>query len=461
MKVKRMNILILLAIAIFVSCTDPIVEPIEIQEISIQENKIELQLDDTYQLNCKISPQNAIDSILFWSSGDNSIADVDQNGLVTAKKIGETIISVKTSNNINANCTITVIPIPKIGTWIKKIDIGTDIKRYLAVSFVIGRKLYVGTGSNRISGYCVYCQEPGSYSSGSLKNDFWEYDVDTDVWKKLADFPGGARASAVGFSLNNKGYLGLGTDIDTDFSIFTKSETNEKTDFWEYDPSTDTWRQLTDFPGGGRKASVGFSMNNKGYVGLGSNQGSYLNDFWEFNPNADTWRQLTDFPANGRAAAVGFSIGNFAYVGMGQHNPTNNLPNDTIADLGECFDFWQYSPETNSWIRKAYLLSGVPNYEGFSNFGRDFAVGFSLANKGYVGLGHLSAYLSSDRRDLYQYDPVKDKWRIATDCPFNARGSIAFTIDDRAFLGMGYFEWKTGTHNLDSDIRSELYEFIP
>ena len=49
-------------------------------------------------------------------------------------------------------------------------------------------------------------------------------------------------------------------------------------DFWEYDPSTNVWTQKADFGGGARSGAVGFSIGSKGYIGTGG-----ANDFWEYD----------------------------------------------------------------------------------------------------------------------------------------------------------------------------------
>jgi N-acetylneuraminic acid mutarotase len=90
---------------------------------------------------------------------------------------------------------------------------------------------------------------------------------------QVADFPGSARETAIGFSIGNKGYVGLGTDA-------TYSDKNK--DFWQYDPSTNTWIKKADYPGTGIYGATGFSVNDKGYVGLGgSAEYGQKKDFWE------------------------------------------------------------------------------------------------------------------------------------------------------------------------------------
>jgi N-acetylneuraminic acid mutarotase len=65
-------------------------------------------------------------------------------------------------------------------------------------------------------------------------------------------------------------------------------------DFWEYDPATNTWKQKADFGGGVRSVAVGFSIADKGYIGTGWDD-SYKKDFWEYDPTTNTWTQKADF----------------------------------------------------------------------------------------------------------------------------------------------------------------------
>ena len=67
------------------------------------------QIDKTEQLIANITPDNATNKSVIWTSSDDSIATVDNNGLVTALANGTTIITAKTvDGGFTANCTVTV-----------------------------------------------------------------------------------------------------------------------------------------------------------------------------------------------------------------------------------------------------------------------------------------------------------------------------------------------------------------
>jgi len=50
----------------------------------------------------------------------------------------------------------------------------------------------------------------GVNASGNTLNDFWEYDITTDMWTQKPNFPGPERYGASAFVLNNKGYIATG-----------------------------------------------------------------------------------------------------------------------------------------------------------------------------------------------------------------------------------------------------------
>ena len=128
-------------------------------------------------------------------------------------------------------------------------------------------------------------------ASGKL-NIYWH-----STWTRKKDFPGPARANAVGFSIGDKGFYGTGGN-DGWTTVFN--------DFWEYDPVSDSWTRIVDFPGNPRAGAVAFSLDNRGYVGTGSDAIAYnndpfveqalLNDFYYYTLSSGVWSGIADFP---------------------------------------------------------------------------------------------------------------------------------------------------------------------
>jgi len=157
-------------------------------------------------------------------------------------------------------------------------------KRVAAVSFVYQNRAYIvtGTGDNSLT-----------------LNDFWRYDpTATPQWVSGAAYQlrpiGGitdqsydagyhiVRSNAVAFTMNNNGipkaYVALGANGAA------------LADCWEYDFGSDTWTQKQNFPGGARQLAIGLTINDSGYLGLGTSGSSptpmsSFDDFTQFYPN--------------------------------------------------------------------------------------------------------------------------------------------------------------------------------
>lgn len=62
--------------------------------------------DSTLQLNVTALPEGASVPKLTWTSSNEKVATVDENGLVTAHTYGKTTITAKTADGLSASCEI-------------------------------------------------------------------------------------------------------------------------------------------------------------------------------------------------------------------------------------------------------------------------------------------------------------------------------------------------------------------
>ena len=85
-------------------------EVIHVQELYLNTNYIELVPGGSKQLEAYVYPEEAANRKVLWSSSDDSVAAVDDTGLVTAVGNGEAIITAETEDSgLTADCTVNVV----------------------------------------------------------------------------------------------------------------------------------------------------------------------------------------------------------------------------------------------------------------------------------------------------------------------------------------------------------------
>lgn len=109
--------------------------------------------DKTLQLNATYHGSNT-DPIV-WSSSVESVATVDQNGLVTGVAVGETTITVKKSETLYVEAKITVVDKNVTTVTIKSTDFGLNGKQTSSVDKTINDLNFKISGSNT-SGICDF-----------------------------------------------------------------------------------------------------------------------------------------------------------------------------------------------------------------------------------------------------------------------------------------------------------------
>ena len=80
---------------------------IPVTSVTLNKTSLTLTEQETFQLSATVSPDNATDKIVTWSSSNTAIATVSQDGLVSAIAVGSTTITA-TAGEKKATCTVTV-----------------------------------------------------------------------------------------------------------------------------------------------------------------------------------------------------------------------------------------------------------------------------------------------------------------------------------------------------------------
>jgi hypothetical protein len=206
------------------------------------------------------------------------------------------------------------------------------------------------------------------------------------------------------FSIDSFGYLYTGDSINN---------------FYRYDPSSNTWSQMTDFPGHQRYAPLSFAVNNYGYIGSGTlnTTSIFYNDFYQYDPTGNVWTAKAAYPDT-VYGAFGFGIGNYGYANGGSSS-VFNVSNKT----------YQYDPAADAWTPKSN--SPIAMYSGFS---------VAINGMGYTLYGDNSSQIQSSF--VLQYNPSSDTWLREPSCPYGVQNSyntpiLGFGINHNIIFGYG------------------------
>ena len=85
---------------------------IPVTKVTLNKTKLTLGAKEKFTLKATITPRNAANKTVKWTSSKKSVATVSSKGVVTAKKTGKAVISAKV-DGITKKCTITVKKAPK------------------------------------------------------------------------------------------------------------------------------------------------------------------------------------------------------------------------------------------------------------------------------------------------------------------------------------------------------------
>jgi N-acetylneuraminic acid mutarotase len=274
------------------------------------------------------------------------------------------------------------------------------------------------------------------------------YTILTGSWVKKANFPGQSRIYASSFSINNIGYVVAGAT----------SSWTDLADMYAYDPVADSWSKKASLPAAPRTEAFGITIGNKGYLigGLAGQNDTvsvpFLPEVWEYDPSTDVWKQKNNLPGIPRINAAGFAIGNIAYYGLGYEGPGQ------IAQ-----DWWHYDPATDIWTRKAdfsyppdaeygFSIGGIGYLLVFGNYQNWYSYSESAdqwtnksTNPGYVepyglpvSVGNQGYYITGSGSSLtWVYDAASDNWSRKTSIPNSRGGAAGVSLNNNLYVGLG------------------------
>ena len=122
-----------------------------VTSISLDKEKLEFYFTIPQKIKATVLPDNAVRKTLNWTSSDDSVAVVDQNGVVRAISNGNAIITCTTTDgsNISKSVNVTVSDIPK--GFSNKGDVNNDGKVDLVDVFLVYNYYLKNSGNTSIN----------------------------------------------------------------------------------------------------------------------------------------------------------------------------------------------------------------------------------------------------------------------------------------------------------------------
>jgi uncharacterized protein YjdB len=120
------------------------VSPIPVNGIILSSTSVSVISASTKQLTATISPTNAANKAVTWTSSNKTVATVSSTGLVTAKAVGKATITctAKDGSGKKATCVITIIPKTPLNVKAERAS-STSVKvSWLAVTGATGYVVY-------------------------------------------------------------------------------------------------------------------------------------------------------------------------------------------------------------------------------------------------------------------------------------------------------------------------------
>lgn len=128
------GIFLFMTTAILYSCSKDD-DTISITGIVLNKTELTLTEGEFESLTATVQPENATNPEINWKSSKPDVANVDNEGKVTALNAGNTIITTTTEEgNFSDNCQVTVKQFnPFVGTWIEPYDPTEEVEIFLMI----------------------------------------------------------------------------------------------------------------------------------------------------------------------------------------------------------------------------------------------------------------------------------------------------------------------------------------
>jgi hypothetical protein len=182
----------------------------------------------------------------------------------------------------------------------------------------------------------------------------------------------------------------------------------------KFDGNTESWINLPTTP---------IEFHEHGFLPFSAGDYGYMageSALYKYSAITNTWQILDPLPMEALPfQATTFSINNKVYFGTG-------------GEMG--------SPDRKAIYEMDVISNKITQLNDFP-VEMDGAIGFSIGQKGYLGASYFN-------RNIYQYTPENDSWKLVTTFPNQSNGCMVVVVNSRAYV---YCPWNYG----------EFYEFDP
>lgn len=233
------------------------------------------------------------------------------------------------------------------------------------------------------------------------------YDPETDMWRDVADFPAifhHPNVAVVGGMIYVAGFH-LGSSLrDADGRVFA------------YDPVADEWLPRASMPvGTDRGAACVATLGDDIYV-FGGASDVTMPDASVYDTVADEWTPLPPMPAL-REHCVAAGIDGKIYIVSGRANSIQGIEVES----------WVYDPVTEMYDERSALPTPRAGGAGALLGGRIFVFGGEGNSEDPDGVFH----------EIEAYDPATDTWEELPDMTIPRHGYAAAVVGDRIYLPGG------------------------
>ena len=110
--------------------------PVPVSSITLSEQALSLRVGQTVTLTATVLPYDATDKTVTWTSSNEAVATVDADGKVTAKALGQAVITAK-CGEVSATCAVTVIPTPAESVTLSQTTASLKVNQTVALTATV------------------------------------------------------------------------------------------------------------------------------------------------------------------------------------------------------------------------------------------------------------------------------------------------------------------------------------